>query len=490
MDLFARLKCESLSHVIGGTRERIPVGVSLGIQPSLDLLLERVDRYLADYGSRLENVVSEETYRQRAMGGPGLPLIRVLRSDYALTFLGGQTEWVSYRDTFEVDGQPVRDRDERLLRLLTSGAVSQALQIDRLNAYLKKEVALEVGLAYTAVYQDVSDGDLGHGEAGDGDVFARWRLLGEEKSGWRGILGANAEGRHDFGDAAPRDLGDSFGSLWRTTNTFGVQEFDLIQLWWEQHLFDDKVVVTAGKMDPDNYYNTNRYQSDSTAFLSRAFSANPARFHPSNGLGANAKGKFLGDFYALVGFQDEVKAAFADPADAPRDPAEKRAAARLAVEWLRRLATGEVAGFDIKSAEQTLRDALRFDDLAEPAIDAVAQFKSPGAQQDLLNLALTPGRPPALRVKAADAVIRHIQAKFYEMVVDETGADVEYSIPYVRIVPILVEGGFDGYLSSEYEGNRHIQDAYPVDSVDQVRRQHAMFRRLLGDPVESTLVPA
>lgn len=47
MDLFARLKCESLSHLIGGTRESIPVGVSLGIQPSLDDLLERVDRYLS-----------------------------------------------------------------------------------------------------------------------------------------------------------------------------------------------------------------------------------------------------------------------------------------------------------------------------------------------------------------------------------------------------------------------------------------------------------
>jgi O-succinylbenzoate synthase len=46
MDLFARLKCQSLSHLIGGTRERIPVGVSLGIQPTLDHLLERVDRYL------------------------------------------------------------------------------------------------------------------------------------------------------------------------------------------------------------------------------------------------------------------------------------------------------------------------------------------------------------------------------------------------------------------------------------------------------------
>lgn len=73
--------------------------------------------------------------------------------------------------------------------------------------------------------------------------------------------------------------------------------------------------------------------------------------------------------------------------------------------------------------------------------------------------------------------IGHIQAKFYEMTEDE----VEYSIPYDEVIPVLIEGGYDGYLSSEYEGNRHIQDAHPVDSVEQVRRQHAMFARLLGE---------
>ncbi|PTT68582.1 sugar phosphate isomerase/epimerase family protein [Arthrobacter sp. HMWF013] len=73
--------------------------------------------------------------------------------------------------------------------------------------------------------------------------------------------------------------------------------------------------------------------------------------------------------------------------------------------------------------------------------------------------------------------IHHIQAKFYEM----TDDGVEYSIPYDKIIPVLVEGGYDGYLSSEYEGNRHIQDVSEVDSVDQVRRQHRMFERLLGE---------
>ena len=73
--------------------------------------------------------------------------------------------------------------------------------------------------------------------------------------------------------------------------------------------------------------------------------------------------------------------------------------------------------------------------------------------------------------------IFHIHAKFYEMLPEYT----EYSIPYEDIVPVLIEGGFQGYLSSEYEGNRHIQDAFEVDSYEQVRRQHEMFKRLLGE---------
>ena len=71
----------------------------------------------------------------------------------------------------------------------------------------------------------------------------------------------------------------------------------------------------------------------------------------------------------------------------------------------------------------------------------------------------------------------HIQAKFYDMVDDHH----EYSIDYDEIIDVLTEGGYTGYLSSEYEGNRHIEDAHEVDSIEQVRRQHAMLAELLGE---------
>ena len=46
-DLSARIQDKSLSELIGGTRDRVPVGVSLGIQPTLAPLLDRIDRFLA-----------------------------------------------------------------------------------------------------------------------------------------------------------------------------------------------------------------------------------------------------------------------------------------------------------------------------------------------------------------------------------------------------------------------------------------------------------
>jgi CheY-like chemotaxis protein len=113
--------------------------------------------------------------------------------------------------------------------------------------------------------------------------------------------------------------------------------------------------------------------------------------------------------YGRAELAEDLAAAFADSSQAPRDPAEKRAAQQLAVHWLSLMATGDVPGYDIKPAEAELRSALRVDALAADAITAVATIGTAEAQQDLLSLALTGGRPVPLRSAAADATIRHIR---------------------------------------------------------------------------------
>ncbi|MHC4993037.1 MAG: carbohydrate porin, partial [Planctomycetota bacterium] len=59
-----------------------------------------------------------------------------------------------------------------------------------------------------------------------------------------------------------------------------------------------------GKIDPGNFYNRNRAANQNELFVNRAFSNNPARRHPGNGLGINARIVPSDDWYVSLGFQD------------------------------------------------------------------------------------------------------------------------------------------------------------------------------------------
>ena len=67
--------------------------------------------------------------------------------------------------------------------------------------------------------------------------------------------------------------------------------------------------------------------------------------------------------------------------------------------------------------------------------------------------------------------VYHVHAKFYEMTEDLH----EYSIPYDEVIAVLVQGGYNGYLDSEYEGGRQ-----EWTTSASIRAQHAMLRKLLG----------
>ena len=53
-DLFSKRAGQPLSQMLGGTRERVEVGVSVGIQPDIDTLLQVVSDYLADGYRRIK----------------------------------------------------------------------------------------------------------------------------------------------------------------------------------------------------------------------------------------------------------------------------------------------------------------------------------------------------------------------------------------------------------------------------------------------------
>lgn len=155
------------------------------------------------------------------------------------------------------------------------------------NEKLNESVGLDLGLAYTIVYQHATEAQGPRDAAGgDLDFFGTWRLLGSEEEGNLGKIGFFTETRHSYTSIPPAELSLSIGSLWKTTDGFDTQKFSLTQLWWQQHLFDDRVLMRIGKIDQGNVINTNRLKSDDLFFLNQAFSGNPALPFPGTGLGA------------------------------------------------------------------------------------------------------------------------------------------------------------------------------------------------------------
>jgi hypothetical protein len=108
-------------------------------QAPLEAVLTRAGDYVERYQREFSMVVSEERYEQEVrypaspLGrrAPDLTQTTLLRSDFLLV-RNADGGWLPFRDVFERDGMPVRDRDERLSRLFLSDPGSAARQARRI----------------------------------------------------------------------------------------------------------------------------------------------------------------------------------------------------------------------------------------------------------------------------------------------------------------------------------------------------------------------
>ena len=116
-----------LDVTIDGGVGRLGISVHAGQEveaPSLASVLAAAGEYVTEFRDRLSGIVAEERYRQRASIPQNVRGFlerqnqrRELRSDFLLVRPEGADQLVEYRDVFEVDGRPVRDRQERLTSL-------------------------------------------------------------------------------------------------------------------------------------------------------------------------------------------------------------------------------------------------------------------------------------------------------------------------------------------------------------------------------------
>jgi len=113
----------------------------------LDQLLAKATWYSIDFIEHLSSVVAEERYIQDsnvalatvaipALGGRGAPAMnsargsskhRELRADF-LIVKSGKDMWTPFRDVFEVDHIPIRDREQRLAKLFLNAKPDAAAE--------------------------------------------------------------------------------------------------------------------------------------------------------------------------------------------------------------------------------------------------------------------------------------------------------------------------------------------------------------------------
>lgn len=157
--------------------------------PPLETVLLRAAEYVAAYQKGLRGIVAEETYQQNltstragGIGGRGRMNRegRQLKSDLLLVKLPSEERWLQFRDVFEVDRKPVRDRDERLYKLFVDARPEAQRQAEAIQAessrYNLGPIMRTINIPMLALYifdRNIHSGVVyNFGEAGNVKRFA------------------------------------------------------------------------------------------------------------------------------------------------------------------------------------------------------------------------------------------------------------------------------------------------------------------------------
>ncbi|MBQ7437039.1 MAG: hypothetical protein IJV30_06920 [Oscillospiraceae bacterium] len=103
---------------------------------------------------------------------------------------------------------------------------------------------------------------------------------------------------------------------------------------------------------------------------------------------------------------------------------------------------------------------------------------------EVMAQALLLSRAKAEDLRELMPYIVSIHGKFYNMseIPSRPGQYQDISMDYEGPIRFLKEIGYEGYINSEYEGQRRFQDRteeYLISEVDQVRKHQEMLKRLL-----------
>lgn len=179
--------------------------------------------------------------------------------------------------------------------------------IDQGQKYLRDNANLKLGLAFTHVFQWLSEAPLSDeiwGTATTSDFIGTWEFV--NKGGpYQGQIVFHVQGRWDYGTTGPEELGvNGLGTLIGTANTFAEYSptFLLRNFYWQQGSEEAGWAYRIGKITPDAMLSTSAHIASPLTFLTTGGTGPFANALTDSGLGVaiawyiNNRLKLLGIF--------------------------------------------------------------------------------------------------------------------------------------------------------------------------------------------------
>ena len=170
---------------------------------------------------------------------------------------------------------------------------------------LKKYYGVELGVAYTALFQSASESlPGGDDEASSGilRLSTRWTLLNNKASD-TGTLVASVDQRHAYSDTAPGTFGFA-GNYGVSGVPFADVDDVLVDLNWQQYFDSRSTGLVIGRYDPNDFFDFLGYSIPWTSFQNLTILNNASISLPDYSTGVGVGQWFGQQWYAKAGFND------------------------------------------------------------------------------------------------------------------------------------------------------------------------------------------
>jgi porin len=156
--------------------------------------------------------------------------------------------------------------------------------------FLKDETGLRVGVSDTITYQiDPFISTPHHTTVNTLDLLGAWQLV-ESRTFGEGVLGFLFRDRTNAGPLTGNTLSSDIGLPWGVNNSGSAGYARFNQLWWQQSLLNESLLIQLGKVDEKTHFNINRVaSSDGRDFLMQSMVYSQTIAFPSEGLGFNVR---------------------------------------------------------------------------------------------------------------------------------------------------------------------------------------------------------